>query len=108
MIEVLLASALLCFEGACHPVLVGKFTPAGEYQLDHQLTRLPGYGGDILTFKETARERYAIHRTWPGRERLYAAPTAARKVTNGCINVQPALYDRLVASGVTQLTVRPE
>jgi hypothetical protein len=104
VIEVLLASALLCFEGACHPVLVGKGTPTGEFQLQHQATRLPGYGGDILTFKETAHERYAIHRTWRGRERLYKAPAAHRTVTNGCINVEPALYERLV--GATTVRIR--
>lgn len=98
MIEVFLATALICFEGECYPALVGSSTPRGEFVAERQVTRLRGYGGEILTFKETATDRFAIHRTWPGRERLYAnASVYRRSITNGCINVQPEVYARLRA-----------
>lgn len=97
MIEVFLASATICFAGACHPALVGSTTPAGEFVLERQATRLPGYGGEILTFKETVTARFAIHRTWPGRERLYDRPNVARRtITKGCINVEPQVFAALL------------
>jgi hypothetical protein len=96
MIEVFIASATICFGGACYPALVGKTTPRGEFAVRHELTRLPGYGGEILTFKETALDRFAIHRTWRGREKLYEAPNGNRVVTNGCINVQPEVFAALL------------
>lgn len=97
MIVVDLAAALVCFAGACHPALVGIATPRGEFEVRHEATKLPGYGGDVLTFSETRAARFAIHRTWRGREKLYEAPAGNRVVTNGCINLQPAVYDLLVA-----------
>lgn len=97
MIEVLVAAAMICFGEECHPALVGPDTPRGSFQTRLEATRLRGYGGDILTFHEDGAGRYAIHRTWQGRERLYDAPPARRRVaTKGCINVTPAVYARLV------------
>lgn len=96
MIVVDVAAALICFAGACHPALVGKATPRGEFTLHHVATRLPGYGGDVLVFHEGPTIRMAIHRTWRGRERLYEAPASHRLVTNGCINVEPELYAAIV------------
>jgi hypothetical protein len=98
MIEVFLASATICFQGVCYPALVGRSTPRGEFPVQHQVTRLPGYGGEILTFKETALDRFAIHRTWRGREKLYDRPNAERvAVTNGCINVEPSVFAALLS-----------
>lgn len=97
VIVIELAAAMICFAGACHPALVGNSTPRGEFSARHDMTRLPGFGGDVLTFHETQSARFAIHRTWAGRERLYDAPPGNRVVTNGCINLQPAVYEALVA-----------
>ena len=59
-----LTLATICFLDQCYPALVGKDTPLGEYQLIQRLTDSPGYGGDVLQFKETDNEVFAIHRTW--------------------------------------------
>lgn len=108
VVELSLSAALLCAQGACYPALVGKGTPVGEFALQHVRTPFPGYGGDVLMFKEVADGLYAIHRTWKGRERLYANASAYRRnVTKGCVNVQPEVYDWLVSSGATRLVVRP-
>lgn len=97
VIEVVITSALICFGGECYPALVGSDTPRGSFQTRLEATRLRGYGGDILTFHEDHAGRYAIHRTWQGRETLYSAPPARRRtVTKGCINVTPEVYARLV------------
>lgn len=96
------AAAIICFAAACHPVLVGNETPRGEFQLTHYTTKLRGYGGDLLSFKETDSYLYAIHRVIdvPGQQRLtrLKSPDAKRRnaVTGGCINVEPAVYQELV------------
>lgn len=97
MILVDVAAAVICFAEVCHPALVGKATPRGEFTAQHVTTKLPGYGGDVVVFHEDALYRFAIHRTWRGRERLYAAPAGNRVVTNGCVNVEPAVYAAIVA-----------
>ncbi len=86
----------------CHPVLVGVETPRGEFQLTHYTTPDPGYGGDILSFKETGDALYAIHRVIdvPGQQRLVRIKSTQVKrrtrITGGCINVEPEVYDELV------------
>ena len=107
MIEVTLSTALLCFAGACHPVIVGTQTPIGEFTIAQQFTKQRGYQGDVLLFHETSRAWYAIHRTWPGRERLYANASIYRRVSLGCINVQPEVYDKLVALSGAKLIIKP-
>lgn len=108
IVEVFLSTALICFAGECHPALVGKTTKLGEYPLQAMTVRDARYGGVILVFEETHDTLYAIHRTWPGRERLYAnASLYRRSVTGGCINVQPEVFDRLRASNAVFLHVRP-
>ena len=76
-------AAIICFATACHPVLVGVETPRGEFQLTHYATPDPGYGGDILSFKETSNYLYAIHRVIdvPGQQRLarLKSPDAKRR-----------------------------
>ena len=102
IVEVKLAAALICFSGGCHPVLVGKDTPVGRYDLARRIVLSEGYGGDVLMFSEDARGILAIHRVWKGRpkerrERRISSARAVdrRGVTAGCINVTPEVYDAL-------------
>jgi hypothetical protein len=96
------AAAIICFAAACHPVLVGNETPRGEFQLTHYSTKLRGYGGDFLSFKETSDCLYAIHRVInvPGQQRPARLknpdPKLRNGVTGGCINVDPAVYQELI------------
>ena len=104
VVDILLAT--VCFTGQgveqCHPVLVGNDTPKGEFQLVQRYTEDPGYGGDVLKFKETKDEIYAIHRVLTlnpkqrRRERLASPNVAERRITLGCINVDEKVYDALV------------
>jgi hypothetical protein len=99
-----LSKALLCAASQCWPVLIGPATPVGEFTLVQRLTDDPGYGGDVLQFHETASTVYAIHRVWTLRpaekrqERLKNPNSLARRVTKGCVNVDPVVYDYLVAN----------
>jgi len=96
MITVDIAAALICFAGACHPALVGPDTPTGEFAIERRAVSNPNYGGDVLAFHEDDRYIWAVHRTWPGREKLYAqAPERRRVVTKGCVNVEPSVYLKL-------------
>jgi hypothetical protein len=107
MLTVSLSLAAICFTyqavEECHNVLIGHRTPVGEFQLAQRFTDTKGYGGDVLQFRETDHEVMAIHRVWtlnPEQrrvERLASTdPKQRRFVTNGCINVSPKVYDRLV------------
>jgi hypothetical protein len=103
IVVVKLGLATICFLNQCYPALVGKTTPPGDYTLSHRIVVSPGYGGDVLTFREDAADLFAIHRIWMGApsehraERLASAePARRRDVTGGCINVAAATYDRLV------------
>lgn len=97
-----IAAALICFAATCHPVLVGTDTPRGAFQLTHYTTPDPGYGGDILAFKETRDYIYCIHRVIDvrGQQRLDRLkskdPKRRNKITGGCVNVDPKVYDELV------------
>lgn len=102
-IVVSLALATMCFAGQCHPVLVGKSTPVGQYQMYKAKILAPGYGGDVMVFKDVPGEApFSVHRTWtldPKQRRAerIQGPRAGRvNVTNGCINVEPEVYDKLV------------
>ncbi len=102
--------ATLCIIGSgdnpqpdrCYPVLIGADTPRGEYQLQQRLIDSPGYGGDILQFKEEELYLFAIHRVWLGRpwekrlERLRNPNPKMRRITMGCINVEPEVYEEIV------------
>jgi hypothetical protein len=116
MIVVDIALAMICFlqgaEQVCHNALVGPATPTGEFRLVQRLTNSPGYGGDVLQFKEEENHVYAIHRVWtlsPKERRLQrlASPDARqrRSITNGCINVAPEVYEKLVSCCVDHLLV---
>ena len=99
-----LSKALLCAASQCWPVLIGTTTPVGEFTLVQRLTDDPGYGGDVLQFHETETTVYAIHRVWTLRpseqreKRLLNPKTSARVITKGCVNVDPMVYDHLVAT----------
>lgn len=107
-ITVSLTLATICFmyQGTeeCHPVLLGKNiqTPAGEYSLTRRYVLTPGYGGDVLQFKEDKDVVYAIHRVWllkPEQKRMQRLKSPNVKdhfISSGCINVEPAVYEKLV------------
>lgn len=103
MIVVSLAAASICFANTCYPALVGDNTPAGTFTLSRQQVVAPGYGGDLLVYRENARYLWAIHRVYtlnPGEDRVsrLRADRAElrRTITKGCINVMPEVYERLV------------
>lgn len=107
MIVVDLALATICFlhggQQECHNALVGPLTPRGEFEVVQRLTSDPGYGGDVLQFHEDAKQVYAIHRVWtlkPEQKRLQrlasADPKQRNSITNGCVNVDPAVYQRIL------------
>jgi hypothetical protein len=108
----MLASALLCFDNHCYPVLIGKDTPTGQFALHRRYVQADGYGGDVLQFFETPTEIYAIHRVWLGRpaehraERLSLGDASQRRfITGGCINVDPSVYERIVEADT--VTIEP-
>lgn len=107
MIEVLTALAVICFNSQCYSVLIGKDTPPGIYQLEQY--RAPSvYGGDVLVFKETETEVFAIHRTVNPKVRssLYKQDATRRKnVSGGCINVEPSVYSALISCCKNKLLV---
>ena len=108
MVVVSIALATICFTATpggteeCHPVLIGADTPRGEYTLIRRMTDDPGYGGDVLQFKETDTAVYAIHRVYllnPKEKRdvrLRSTNVKDRHITKGCINVDPSVFQRLV------------
>lgn len=101
MVTVFLSSAILCISTMCYPVLVGKNTPLGTFQLVKRLTETNGYGGDVIQFHETEHEVYAIHRIWKlspkqNREaRIRSNNEKDRIITAGCINVTDDVYGLL-------------
>lgn len=99
------SQALLCTALQCWPVLVGQKTKqfVGQtFTLQQRLTSDPGYGGDVLQFAEDETTVYAIHRVWSLRpeerrvQRLRHPDPRQRSITNGCVNVDPAVYDVLI------------
>ncbi len=104
MVDVIVdvAAAIICFASSCYPALVGVDTPRGEFQLSPYTTSLPGYGGDVLVYKQEGRSIYAIHRVLdiPGQQRLARlhSPHAEHRitVTAGCVNVDPEVYKELM------------
>lgn len=106
MVLVDVALATICFlQGAdrtCYSALVGPSTPRGEFSMTLRLTQDPGYGGSVLQFHEDDHQVYAIHQTWTLRpsekrvERLASPDPAQRSITKGCVNIDPAVYRRLL------------
>jgi hypothetical protein len=113
MIVVDLLLATICFTAPggveeCHPALVGKTTPVGEFTTIQRLTEDPGYGGDVIKFKETDKLAYSIHRVWlenpkeKRRWRLEQDDPKLRVISQGCINLDEKIYDRLLECCVGQ------
>jgi hypothetical protein len=106
LISIALATICFNYNGTeeCHPALLGKnnATPVGEYNVARRRTNAPGYGGEILQFKETKTEVYAIHRVWllkPEQkrlERLKSDNVEDHYISSGCINVEPEVYTKLI------------
>ena len=114
MIEVFLGKALICFLDQCYPVLTGYRTPVGVYELIERKTTQVGYGGQILQFKETPSMVYAVHRVFPYDRRmnravvLKTAPAEVRnKVTMGCINVAPEVFEILRTLPDKHIEIKP-
>lgn len=113
MIVVDLALATICFANSCYPALIGKDTPTGVFSVQQRLTESAGYDGDVLQFKETDTEVFAIHRVWTLKpserriSRLQSKNPADRRITNGCINVMPEVYNKLLdCCSADQLIIR--
>lgn len=102
MVIVKLTAALICFLGQCYPALVGTHTPVGEFPLVWMATKDPGYGGDVLVFAQDTKGYYAIHRVWlldPAQHRNFRIKSddpEIREITNGCVNVTPVVYEKLI------------
>jgi signal peptidase I len=106
IVSIALATICFTYQGVeeCHPVLLGKKipTPVGEFTVHKRITRDPGYGGDVLQFHETKDLVYAIHRVWllnpeqKRMERIRSNNIKDRFISSGCINVEPAVYDKLM------------
>lgn len=105
MVIINLTLAIICFGSnmECHPILYGDKTPQGEFEMVLRITSQVGYGGDVIQFHADDKQIYAIHRLWTlsprqQREKRIASPDPAdRKISNGCINVQPEVYEKLKA-----------
>lgn len=95
MIEVVLATGLICFQGQCHAALVGADTPRGEFSMVVQRRHEPMFRGDVLVFKEDARSVWAIHRAHNDKRRALLASGKRTGVTAGCVNVADDVYDSL-------------
>jgi len=102
MVTVHLAAAIICFAELCHPALIGRATPTGEFQMYYGTTEDPGYGGSVLAFHETEKSVFAIHQLWllkpeqKREQRLKSSNPKDRVITSGCVNVSKDVYDQLV------------
>lgn len=101
-VTVFLSAAVLCFAGTCHNALVGPTTPIGSFIAVKAPTDAPGYAGSVAPFaRDSSGAVFALHRTWTGnpaerREwRIKHGSAAQRRVTMGCINLEPQVYDAL-------------
>lgn len=117
MIVVNLLLATICFGATgteeCQPALIGADTPVGRYYMIKRLTDSPGYGGDVIKFKETKDNIFAIHRVWTLRDgekrrwRLEQTDPKLRFITNGCINVDEEVYEKILACCTnSELTIK--
>lgn len=97
------AKAELCFtdDAQCYPVLIGKTTPKGTFDMQLMKTSKPGYGGEIIGFKQEKDFLFALHRVWTLKpserrmQRIASNVVSDRVITNGCINVTDKVYDKL-------------
>ena len=89
-----LDKAELCLPSKeCFPVLIGKDTPKGVFNLNIYKTNKKGYGSEILVFHKQGNNIYAIHEVWLGNpkeqrdKRINSDNVSDRLITNGCINI---------------------
>ena len=65
------------------------------------MTEQRGYGGDVLQFVEGKDRIMAIHRLWllnPEQKReirIHSRRVEDHFITNGCINIEPEVYEKL-------------
>jgi hypothetical protein len=110
MVLINLTLAVICFGSnmECHPILYGDKTPQGEFAMVVRVTPQVGYGGDVIQFHKDEKQIYAIHRLWTRspqqkrEERISSPDISRRKISNGCINVQPEVYELLKACCVNE------
>lgn len=107
------AAALICIAGSlCQPVLYGESTPSGAFTLTHYYsTRLHD---DVLMFTHQDKTMMSIHRVWRGSpqqhrdQRLESPNPSDNMITNGCVNVNDAMFQRLWAlPDGTAFTISP-
>ena len=98
MIQLFLGKALLCIAHVgCYPVLVGNTTPVGEYTMEHVIVVNGGISENVLKITESGVNRIvAIHRPPNATRVKLLEQQSTDKITNGCINVTPELFDYLV------------
>jgi hypothetical protein len=102
MVLVKIMAAMICFSGHCYPALVGNKTPTGTFTLVPYITKQKGYGGEVLAFAEDKNGIYAIHRVWVLAKwqhrmwRIKHGDAEQRKITDGCINVMPIVFVKLL------------
>lgn len=117
MIIVDLVAATICFGSPtveCYPILYGDKTPTGDYETKLRLTEQKGYGGSVIQFTTLPNNTVlAIHTLWTlnpeqrREERIQNADVSQRIITNGCINVQPEVYNKLLDCCTnTKLTIK--
>jgi hypothetical protein len=110
MVLINLTLAVICFGSnmECHPILYGEQTPKGEFTMVVRVTPQVGYGGDVIQFHSDGNQIYAIHRLWTRspqqqREQRISSPDISRrKISAGCINVMPEVYEQLKACCVNE------
>ena len=110
MVIINLTLAVICFGSnmECHPILYGAKTPSGEFEMILRVTPQVGYGGDVIQFHADEKQIYAIHRLWTRspqqqrEERISSADISRRKISAGCINVMPEVYEQLKACCVNE------
>lgn len=116
MLTLYVGQALLCAGLQCWPALVGPMTyqfVGGTYEIVNRKVIEDGYGGDVLQFAENETTVYSIHRVWLGNPkqkrqlRLNSENARDRHITNGCVNVDPTVYDYLVSQRFSSLRVLP-
>ena len=94
-----LDKAELCLPSKeCFPVLIGKDTPKGKFNINIYKTSKSGYGGEVLGFHQSGKNLFAIHRVWLGNPkekrdiRIKSSNISDRLITNGCINISEEGY----------------
>ena len=110
MVLINITLAIICFGSnmECHPILYGDKTPIGEFEMVVRVTPQVGYGGDVIQFHSDEHQIYAIHRLWTRspqqkrEERIASPDPSRRKISNGCINVMPEVYEELKSCCLNQ------